>query len=304
MADQTGHPRPAAPLLVGRERELATLRAAFDAALTGRGSLMLIGGEAGIGKTALAEALLAGAVTQGALVLVGRCYDLSETPPYGPWTEALGRAPVADDLPPLPLAVLPSGRDGEALASQEAILRRVRDYLAALAARRPLVLLLDDLHWADPASLDLLRVVGRQLGTLPLLALVTYRTDEVVRAHPLASLLPTLVREARAERLDLRPLDGMAIGALIAARYPLGAPDRERLVGYLAGRTEGNAFFLGELLRTLQGEGLLYQDDTGWTLGDLERAPLPVLLRRMCQKSDKGWSERSPSGNVVTLTAA
>src|SRR6476646_6101909 len=94
------------PPLVGREREQATLREALDHALAGRGSLVLIGGEAGIGKTALAEALLAEAHDQDALVLVGRCYDLSETPPYGPWREAFERAPHEAGLPPLPTAVL------------------------------------------------------------------------------------------------------------------------------------------------------------------------------------------------------
>ena len=98
-------PSPATPLLVGREREQAVLLEALAAALAGRGSLVLIGGEAGIGKTALAEALLAEAAALGALVLVGRCYDLSETPPYGPWAEALARAPRGDG-PPLPAAVV------------------------------------------------------------------------------------------------------------------------------------------------------------------------------------------------------
>src|SRR6185503_7096060 len=137
--------------LVGREREQAALREAFDAALAGRGGLVLIGGEAGIGKTALAEWLLAEAERQGALVLVGRCYDLSETPPYGPWAEALARAPRGDGLP------MPPDLGGADVASQAALFSAVRGYLATLAARCPLVLLLDDLHWADPGSLDLLR---------------------------------------------------------------------------------------------------------------------------------------------------
>src|SRR6476660_2484593 len=88
------------PLLVGREREQNALLAALAAALAGRGTLVLIGGEAGIGKTALAEALLAEAERQGALVLVGRCYDLSETPPYGPWIEVLAYFSTAHNLPP------------------------------------------------------------------------------------------------------------------------------------------------------------------------------------------------------------
>src|SRR5690242_13476990 len=152
MADRTRHPIPAppAPPLVGREREQATLRDALTAALAGRGSLVLIGGEAGIGKTALAEWALAEAEARGALALIGRCYDLSETPPYGPWQEALARPSRDDDrLAPPDLA------GGTEAASQAALFAQVRDYLAALAARRAIVLLLDDLHWADPASVDL-----------------------------------------------------------------------------------------------------------------------------------------------------
>src|SRR5215217_3295712 len=96
------------PPLVGRERELATLREHLAAALGGRGGLVLIGGEAGIGKTALAEALLCDAAGQGALVLVGRCYDLTETPPYGLWIEALEQLPTGYDRGDLP-APLGSG---------------------------------------------------------------------------------------------------------------------------------------------------------------------------------------------------
>src|SRR4051812_9173089 len=99
MADQPGRPIPAVPAtppLVGRERERAALRDALDAAMSGNSSLVLIGGEAGIGKTALAEATLAEAAGRGALVLVGRCYELAATPPHGPWSEALSRAPRGD----------------------------------------------------------------------------------------------------------------------------------------------------------------------------------------------------------------
>src|SRR5207302_1809064 len=151
---------------------------------------------------------------------VGRCYDLSETPPYGPWREALAALPASPDLPPLPGALGGTGQ-GEGVASQGELFARARAHLAAQAERRPLLLLLDDLHWADPASLDLLRFLARQLAALPLLLVATYRADELTRRHPLYQLLPTLVREARATRLDLRPLDRAAIGALAAAHHPL-----------------------------------------------------------------------------------
>ena len=283
MGDHAVPPPPAnaAPLLVDRDRELAALRDALAAALAGRGSLALISGEAGIGKTALAEALLVEAAARDALVLVGRCYDMAETPPYGPWAEVLARAPVDEGLPILPMAVLPHGDDGAALIGQDAIVRRVRAYLAAVGASRPVALLLEDLHWADPATLDLLRFLARDLADVPLLLLATYRADEVAPDHPLAGLLPALVREARAARLDLRPLDAAAIGTLIAARYRLGAADRDRLAGYLLRRTEGNALFLGEVLRTLESAGTLSLLGDRWALGDLAGVPVPPLLRQV-----------------------
>src|SRR5262245_38577784 len=120
--------RGTTPPLVGREREQAALREALAAALAGRGSLVLIGGEAGIGKTALAEEVGREATAQGALSLVGRCYDLTETPPYGPWAEALARAPRADGLPAPPAALAGDTDASGAIASQAALFAQVRDY--------------------------------------------------------------------------------------------------------------------------------------------------------------------------------
>jgi predicted ATPase len=107
--------------------------------------------------------------------------------------------------------------------------------LAALAQQHPLVLLLEDLHWADGASLDLVRYLSRQAAALPLLLLVTYRGDELTRRHPLYALLPLLVRDE-------------AVRSLLDERYGLPPSNCERLVTYLARRAEGNPFFIGELL--------------------------------------------------------
>ncbi len=96
-----GVPGLTPPLLVGRDRELSVLRDHLAAAFAGQVSLMLIGGEAGIGKTALAEALCREAAEQGGLVLVGRCYDLTKTPPYGPWIELFDHFHAAPDLSPI-----------------------------------------------------------------------------------------------------------------------------------------------------------------------------------------------------------
>ncbi len=259
--------------LVGRAREQALLREGLAAALAGRGGLVLIGGEAGIGKTALAEALGEEAAARGATLAVGRCYDLTDTPPYGPWVELFARFPAA------PTAGLLGDGAAEGVAGQAALFARVRDFLATAAAARPLVLLLDDLHWADPASLDLLRFLARGLAALPALVLVTYRADELTRRHALYTLLPALVREARATRLDLRRLDDAAVRALVRARYDLPADGESRLVAYLQEHAEGNPFYLGELLRTLEEEGQIGAGN----LGDLARVPVPPLLRQIIE---------------------
>ncbi len=168
-----------------------------------------------------------------------------------------------------------------AATSQAALLQQVLDFFAALAAEHPLLLLLDDLHWADPASLDLLRFLARSLADVPALLIATYRSDELTRRHPLYRLLPALVRESGAERLDLRALDRAAIGALVAARHPLPEVETERLADYLLARTEGNALFVGELLRALAEEGALRQADGRWALGQLAGVAVPALLRQV-----------------------
>src|SRR3954447_25902166 len=235
---------PRAPL-VGRDRELGVLRAELAGAVAGSGRLALLNGAAGVGKTALTAVLCREAAGAGVAVLAGHCYDGTETPPYGPWLEVAQQAralALPDDAPPVPRL------DGA--TSQAMFFAQARAFVAAATAARPLVLVLEDLHWADQASLDLLRHLAHALATLPLLLVVTYRGDELDRRHPLTALVPQLVREAPTARLDLRPFDADAAGALVRARYDLPAGEAARLAAYLLARTDGNALFLTERLRT------------------------------------------------------
>jgi len=289
---------PGPPPLFGRHHERVRLRAALDAALAGRGGLALIGGEAGIGKTALAGALLHEAADRGCVVLEGRCFDLAETPPYGPWIDLFLHLPAAD-LPPLPPAFAQRGTVGP-VPSQLALLAQVEDFLRAVAARRPVALLLDDLHWADPASLDLLRFLARSVATLPLVVIVTYRPDEVGSGHPLSPLLPQLAREPATVRLDLTRLDDGAVRALADARHPLPDADAARLVAYLRARADGNALFVGELLRALEEAGVLRRGEGRWALGGLGDAAVPALLRRVIE----GRVARLDDGAQAALGAA
>ena len=267
------------PLLVGRTHERSLIHAQLDAALAGRGGLVVLSGEAGIGKSALAEDACREASAAGALVLVGRCYDGAETPPYGPWVELLEQFRALPDCSPAQHAIAEPSPDHS--SSQAAFFGELRRYFVAIARERPLVILLEDLHWADTASLDLLRVVGRQLASAPILLLVTYRTDEIGRGHPLYRLLPMLVREALAVRIDLSPLGDDAVRTLIQHDYRLTDGDAGRLAAYLQARAEGNPFFLGELLRSLEGTVLARADDGGWNLGALGQVQVPVLLRQV-----------------------
>lgn len=273
-------PNPALSSLVGRDRELAILRARLTAALVRHGGLVLIGGEAGIGKTALAEALCYEAAEQDALVLVGRCYDLIETPPYGPWVEVFDHLRQMEVIPSLPAAFSRRGTV-DAVASQAALLQQVEDFVRALASLRPLILLLEDVHWADPASLDLLRFIARHLADIRLLVLVTYRGEEVAQHHSLSPLLPLLVREAGAARLDLRALSEDAISILVADRNHLPEADATRLVGHLRDRGEGNPLFVGELLRSFEETDVLRHAGGQWTLGPLTETQVPPLLRQV-----------------------
>ncbi|HEU5424228.1 MAG TPA: AAA family ATPase, partial [Nitrolancea sp.] len=281
------------PLLVGREREQGILRQQLDRLLAGQGGVVLVGGEAGIGKSTLVEDLSAQAEDAGALVLWGHAYDLSVTPPYGPWLEIFAAyQPPVQGLPPLP-AFVGSAEELAKVGSQERLFAVVVAFFQAVAAQRPLVLVLDDLHWADEASLDLFRVLARQVAGHRLLLVADYRSDELRRGHPLHSLLPLLVREAGAERLEVRPLRAIDYRTLIQVRYALPDDDRARLERYLAARAEGNPLYAGEVLRTLEEEGVLVQRDGAWRLGDLEQARVPTLLRQIIEGRVGRFDEES-----------
>jgi DNA-binding CsgD family transcriptional regulator len=247
--------------------------------LAGHGRFVLIGGEAGIGKTTLARDLVTEASARGDRVLTGACYDLSNTPPYGPWLELFEAYTREHHLPPLPSTF--AGGRLETVADQFAVFSKVRAFFAALAAVGPVVILLEDLHWADPASLDLLRHVAHHLSTWRILLLATYRADELTRLHPLSALLPTLVREANGRRLDLGRLKTDALRALVAVRYGLAVSDEIRLATYLEQHAEGNPFFTMELLRALEEQALLSWLDARWVLTDLDRVVVPRLLRQV-----------------------
>ncbi len=269
-------------LIVGREREQATLRQALDAMLAGQGSLVLVSGEAGIGKTTLVEWLAGEAEHDGCLVLRGGCYDLTTTPPYGPWVEALegyaGDQQSRTSSPPFALDVT-SRPDGQ--LSQSIVFTQVVDLLTAISSPQPLILVLEDFHWADEESVRLLRYVARHMATDRLFLVATYRSDEVNQEHPLYLVRPLLIREAHGTRVELRRLDTPAIDHLIGDRYRLAVRDQERLITYLQHVGNGNPLYIDELLRALEDADVLRRKADGWSLAPLDTIYLPPLLRQM-----------------------
>jgi tetratricopeptide (TPR) repeat protein len=272
-------PRRPSDAFVGRERELEQLEQRLGRAAEGHGSLVLVGGEAGIGKTTLVAELTTLARELGMLTFIGYSYDLATTPPYGPWRELLLGYEPTGTLPPPPAALL----NAHGITNESELAAAALTFLEELSAQAPVLLVLEDLHWADQASLELLAAVARHVQRLAALVVITYRDAELTPQQPLYFALPRLVRETRAERIELRPLSDEAIRALLHGRYRLDESDEARLAHYLERYAEGNPFFTDEVLRTLEHERLLDAVDGQWILHDLSGVQVPPLVRQIIE---------------------
>ena len=290
-------------VFVGRERELERLREAVDGALAGRGSLQLLVGEPGIGKTRAAEELATYARVSGARVYWGRCREDEGAPAYWPWVQAIrsyardadpvalawqlgaGAAEVAQLIPEVAekLDVEPA----KGFDSEEARFRlfdSVTTLMLGAARDRPIVLVLDDLHWADEPSLLLLRFAARELASSGLLILGTYRDVELGRHHPLARMLGEISGIAGSRRI---PLKGLSVGAV--ERYlemTAGAPAPVGLAEAVQERTDGNPFFVGEVVRLLASEGKLTGGGSAAEL-QIPQGVREVIGRRLDRLSDE-----------------
>jgi DNA-binding CsgD family transcriptional regulator len=248
--------------MVGRDRELARVMGLLDGALAGSGCLVLCTGEAGIGKTRLAEEAAAAAAARRVPVAWARAADRDSLPPYGLWQLVLAEPAVraADDERtrgdlwsrvfgeagrPAPADDAGVGRD-----QRFALFAEVRRRLALAAAPGGLLLVLDDLQWADQASAALLADVVRQLRGMPVLVLATYREPDDA-GETSTGLLTSLSADAGTERVDLRGLPVSAVGDLLLAAGLPSAPDR---AGDVHAETSGNPFLVRELAGLLAGQ--------------------------------------------------
>ncbi len=271
---------------VGRSSELEELKGRMEAAMSGKGGLVMVVGEPGIGKTRLTEELSVYARMRGAQVLFGQCYESEGAPPYIPFIEALrqyvGSRPAealrselgdaASDVAKLVSEVrttlpdIPHSPEQEPEAERYRLLEAVTSFMVNASTANPLLVVLDDLHWADKPSLLLLQHLARRLPSSRILAVGTYRDIELDRRHPLSDVVADLRRERLYERILLRGLDEDGVLALLEGR---AGHDVQRVFAVaLQRQTEGNPFFIEEITLHLLESGALRREEGRFVAAD------------------------------------
>ncbi|HEY0410548.1 MAG TPA: AAA family ATPase, partial [Candidatus Dormibacteraeota bacterium] len=289
------------PTFVGREAELDQLSMLWRETLAGRGRLVLIGGEPGIGKTRLAAELATRAGADGAVVLFGHC-DEGVGIPYQPFIEALGlyvavapdevlqsvtetyAAEVAMLLPGLArrLPTLPAAT--ESAAQRYRLFQAVAALMDAAAGASPLLLVLDDLQWADRGTLLLLGHLARTVGSSGLLALATFRDTDLDRAIDLAALLAELRRERAVARMSMRGLGDAEVGRLMAAVIGRELDPVDVAARAIHADTEGNPFYVCELVRHLAETAGENQGLAATATAAAGRVPVPEGVREVVRR--------------------
>jgi DNA-binding SARP family transcriptional activator len=258
---------------VGRERELRELVGGLDDAFAGRGRLFLLAGEPGIGKSRLAEEVMAHARARGARVLVGRCWEAGGAPAYWPWVQSLrayvrqtdstalrsqlaaGAADLAQIIPELRqhFADLPDLPSLESEGARFRLFDATAEFLRKASENRPILLLLDDLHAADKPSLLLLQFIVRELGSIRMLVVGAYRDLDPIPGQPLTEMLAEVGREPVTRRVSLNGLSEREVAEYVTLmESEMASPE---LVAALHEETEGNPLFVGEFVRLLSFEG-------------------------------------------------
>ena len=286
-------------VFVGRTRELSALDDALGDALGGRGRVLLIAGEPGIGKSRLTDELAARARARDAQVLVGRCWEAGGAPAYWPWVQVLRtyvrdseRQSAATQLSAadgdhlvalLPeLAELAPGREVPALDTDGARFRlfeAVGSLLRRAAKSQPLLVVLDDVHAADEPSLLLLRFVAREIAGSRLLIVGAYRDVDPTLSDPLTSALAELVREPHTSQIGLDGLSEADVSEYIELAAATRPPSE--LVAAIHAETEGNALFVAEVVRLLDAEGRLGEAGAALSIPPGVRAVIGQRLGRL-----------------------
>ena len=265
------------------------MTAALDDALADRGQIVMLAGEPGIGKTRLTQELTHYAQDRGAQVLWGWCHEQTGAPPYWLWMQLIraqvettdaeqlrqdmgpGAADIAQFLPELTV-ILDGLEPPPVLGPEQARFRlffSITTFLKTVSRSKPMVLVLDDLHWADESSILLLEFLAREISSSRIMVVGTYRDKEVTGSHPLAQTMGSLVRENNFHQLTLTGLSRAEVGEFVEARA--GVTASEVAVDSLHERTEGNPLFVGEVVSSVSPEEIGQNQD--WV------ADVPLVVR-------------------------
>jgi DNA-binding SARP family transcriptional activator len=286
---RTGRARAAPALetpMVGRAAEAARLAEALDRATHGQGRALLVVGEAGIGKSRLVEHLVAAAERRGGRVLLARCHETEQILPFRPWVDALRQGAVVDEIDALDTAeplwrtelsrLFPElGTPGVVAANHEDYVRlfeATARLLGRAASRRPLVLVFEDLQWADDMTVRLIAFLGRRLERSALLLIGTAREEDLAGASVLRTALAELARDDPGATITLAPLSASETTTLVTSLVPVGSSTAtiERMAHRVWTVSEGNPFVIVETMRGLQERG---------TPGGDATIPLPPRVR-------------------------
>jgi predicted ATPase len=283
--------------VVGRQRELEEVSRLWQLTAAGEGQVLLISGEPGIGKTRLARELMVRAAVSGGKVLMGECYAEGSTPyaPFGQMVETAaqdtliskltypefaitGMAKIASALQ-MDNPVVPSTVAADPSSEQQQILESISAWANTIASHSPLLLFIDDIHWADSGTLTLLRHIARRAARMRLLLVMTYREIELNESSLLQSMLAELNRERSATRIKLTRFDLQATGEMLSSILTPNGKVESNLVKAIFIETEGNPFFIEEVCKSLLEQELLTYKDEQWSAQHVEHIEIPQSIR-------------------------
>jgi DNA-binding CsgD family transcriptional regulator len=306
------------PITVGRASELAILNKAIDQAQAGNGQVFLISGEAGVGKSRLVAAAQAYAAGNEVAVFQGHCYQEDLSTPYAPLIDLLHPFFSGHAATPFPADIEPVAREllrllpdiAPVIVETPLVLtldperkkRRLFAFLSQLltmqAADKPLLVVIEDVHWSDDSSLEFLLFLARRIADLPIVLLLTYRSDE---PRPSLSWLAQLDRERLAHEMILAGLTRDEVDEMIRAIFALDRPVRVEFLDTIYPLTEGNPFFVEEVLKSLIVTGDIYLTGQGWDRKPVSELRIPRSVQGAVQQR---VAQLTPAARQVLSLAA